>query len=155
MSPRPIAVLTSCLLRKPNTSSSVAERRRLHEIVGLNQNLGRQARGEGAQDQFIVGRLLGFGMHADQAIREPGHVVRIETIDAEILEKAVVPRFVVRAFDLELGDRDRLGDLDHFRQPLAIGRDGVGAIVEDEAVRLGDADPLVAVADRRDRTAAT
>ena len=128
---------------------SVAERRGLHEVVGLNHDLGRQAGGERAQNRIVFDRLLGPRAHADQTVGEARRVVRVEAVDAEILEEGVVARFAVRAVDLQLGHRDRLGDLGHFRQPLAMGRDGVGAIVEDEGVGLGDAEPLVAFADGR------
>ena len=50
----------------------------------------------------------------------------------------------------ELGDRHRLGELGHLRQPLAIGFDRFRAVVEHERIGLGGADPFVAFGRRRE-----
>ena len=74
----------------------------------------------------------------------------VEAVVAEFGEEGVVPRFVVFAVGLELGDRHRLGEFGHLRHVLAVGSDRVGASFELEGIRLGDADPFVVFGRRRE-----
>ena len=144
VAPNPIVVLTSCRPRSPAIRYSSADRRLLEQIVGLHHDFCRHAGDESLQDQVAFRRAQVGGAQANQIIRERGDVVRIEAIVAELREEGIVTRFAVFAFGFELGHRDRLGQLDHLRQPLAVRRDRVGALFEDKRIRLADADPFVA-----------
>src|SRR5208282_2325977 len=113
-----------------NGNVLATDRRGLQEIVGLDQDLCRQAGGKSLQDIRNV-----VGSDADQVIGKPGQLVRIEAAGGKALEEKVVLGAIVSAFDLELGDRHRLGELRHCRQPLAISFERLGAACEDEIVR--------------------
>ena len=112
----------------------VAERRLLQDVIGLHQDLHRQAGGKNLHQLGMLDRL--HVADADQVIRKHSQVLRVEPVLAERLEEGVVLRFLVFAFDLKLGYRDGLGAFDRLGQALAEGFEGTGAVLENEGVRL-------------------
>ena len=57
---------------------------------------------------------MALARKTDQVIRKQIGVGEVETIGAELGEEGIVPRFVILAFDFELGHGQRLGELDRF-----------------------------------------
>jgi len=101
----------------------------------LNQDLQRQAARETIDQRGKLRVGCVAGLHADEVIREDTQVFWPECIFVELLEKRIVRRFQVAAFDLELRGGDGLDEVDQFRKPVAESRERVRTVLEYETMQ--------------------
>ena len=120
MPPSPMAVVARRALRTPKAKWPGADRGFLEQVGVLHQHLHRHAGRQHVHQRGVLGRVVAIGRDADEVVREQREVVGRQRVLVIALEERVVVGLVVAAARLQLGDRDRLHQLDEARQPRAV-----------------------------------
>ena len=114
-----------------------ADRGFLQHLLGLHQDLDGQPGGEDLHQHGVLGRIDPARCDADEVVRKRRHVRGSERARIELREQWIMIRLDVASVGLELGDRHRLGQLEHLRQAVAERLHGARAVVEQELVGPG------------------
>ncbi|MEX2197291.1 MAG: hypothetical protein WD886_00660 [Burkholderiales bacterium] len=113
-----------------------ARERLAQQVVGLQQDLHRQAAGQDLEQRVLLGAAHVRLAHADQVVGKQRQVPQVEAARREPLEQRVVPLAAEFALEFELGERDRLGEAHHVRHPVAERLQRGRAALEAEGERL-------------------